>query len=89
MAIVGNRDIVDSVLLIAFDDRAIAMQWASALIANQCYGDSIDGKPSGCDVTYHAPMRGWVVEANDILHSRPLIKDIAWRSPETKLSPTF
>lgn len=57
---------------ISFDDYAdtVARQWADALVANACNGDSVDIEPCRTYADDLATMRGGIIEANNVWHSQ-------------------
>jgi hypothetical protein len=68
VTVVGDRDAVDSVVLIAFDNRAGTMQRTGAFVAEARYGNTTDGEMSCGDAFDFSAMAGGVVQADDVGH---------------------
>lgn len=71
VAVIGYRDSANGMFGTPFDDDAYAMtrHRTDALVSDAGDGNAIDREPGRTDADDLAPMRGRVVEANDVRHA--------------------
>jgi hypothetical protein len=78
MALAGDADAVDGVMRITFGDRAVAVQWTGALVADTGDSNSSYREMSCSDARNFASVAGGVVQTDDVTHdSFSQLQDVA------------
>ena len=69
MAVVRDRNTVDSVVRIAFGNRTFAVYRTSALVADTGHSNTANCEVVGSDTDYATTVTGWIVQTDDVSHN--------------------